>query len=367
MKILHVVGQIGHHWGGVSMFAAESASALARLGEDVTLLTRPTPTGEGSYRLDPSITLLQEGLPTDDQLRNFDVIHVHGLWLPFYHRALAAARRAGVPAVISPHGMLEPAALRFSRWKKRAAWLAYQRRDLKRAAAIHATAPNEAQTIAGLGLGRPIIQIPPGVHLPEADSLAGKKGTRRVAFLGRLHPIKGIDLLVEAWLRVNPPGWTLEVAGPDEAGLRDRLAHRVATSGTGASVDWLGPAFGDAKTRLLERADWVAVPSLSENFAITVVEAMAFGAPVLATTATPWQDLPSIGAGWVCEPNVESLARAVATACATPPEMLVRMGEVARRWVGESYTWGRAAELLVDGYRQTIGRGEAAPAAGPNP
>jgi hypothetical protein len=47
--------------------------------------------------------------------------------------------------------------------------------------------------------------------------------------------------------------------------------------------------------------------------------------------------------------------------------MLVRMGEVARRWVGESYTWGRAAELLVDGYRQTIGRGEAAPAAGPNP
>lgn len=356
MKILHIVGQLTLQWGGVSLFVAEVANEQSRHGHQVSIFVGTQFVKSNCHEIEPAVAIHDSAGALQELIANADIVHVHGLWLPLYHRALKVARRLGIPTTLSTHGMLEPAALRFSRWRKRAAWALYQHRDFRSASLLHVTAPPELATLRNLRVRQPLVVAPPGVHVPSQDSLQGKKGGLQALFLGRLHPIKGIDLLIESWLAVAPAGWTLQVAGPDEANLRGKLAEQIAASGSEqVRIEWLGERFGRAKTTLLERADLVIVPSRSENFAITVIEALAFGSPVLTTTGTPWTNLPELGIGWVCEPRPSSLATALRTACGCPPAELNRMGNRGRNWVAATYSWRRSAQDLVDAYAGVVG------------
>lgn len=356
MKILHVVGQLTLQWGGVSLFVAEVANEQSRQSHQVRIFVGTPFVKSNCHEIEPSVAIHDAKGALDELIADSDIVHVHGLWLPLYHRALKAARRLGIPTTLSTHGMLEPAALRFSRWRKRAAWALYQRRDFRSASLLHVTAPPELATLRKLAIRQPLVVAPPGVHVPSQESLQGKKGGLHALFLGRLHPIKGIDLLIDAWLAVAPAGWTLQVAGPDEANLQSKLAEQIAASGNPqVRIEWLGERFGRAKTTLLEQADLVIVPSRSENFAITVIEALAYGNPVLTTTGTPWTNLPGLGIGWVCEPQSSSLATALRIACGCPPAELSLMGNRGRSWVAETYSWHRSVQNLVDAYAGVVG------------
>lgn len=355
MRILHVVGQLTLNWGGVSLFVAEIANEQSRQGHQVSIFVGTPFAKSACHEIESAIAINDAADSLPEWVAEAEIVHVHGLWLPLYHRALRAARRQGIPTALSTHGMLEPTALRFSRWRKRAAWMLYQRRDFRTVSLLHVTAPAERETLRKLRVRQPLVVASPGVQLPPAESLQGKKGGLHALFLGRLHPIKGIDLLIEAWLAVAPAGWTLQVAGPDEANLRGMLSERVAASGKeSVRIEWLGERFGPAKTTLLEHADLVIVPSRSENFAITVIEALAFGSPVVTTTGTPWSNLPGLGIGWVCEPQVPSLATALRAACGCPPAERSEMGNRGRNWVAESYSWRRSAQELVDAYADVL-------------
>jgi glycosyltransferase involved in cell wall biosynthesis len=285
--------------------------------------------------------------------RTADVIHNHGLWvLPNVSAGRVAANMA-TPLVISPRGMLAPAALAFSRVKKQVFWTLLQGSAIRGAACIHATSEQEYEEIRNFGLANPVAIIPNGIDVPElpARSTARPAAERVVLSLGRIHPKKGLSRLVHAWSKVEAghPGWRLKIAGPPEARHDDELRALVAALDLGC-VSIERPIYGDAKTGAYQDADLFVLPTLNENFGLTVAESLAAGTPVISTKGAPWSGLESEGCGWWIDHGVEPLAAALAHAMALPREALKAMGDKGRQWMAKDFGWDRVAHDMLGVY-----------------
>jgi glycosyltransferase involved in cell wall biosynthesis len=290
-----------------------------------------------------------------------DVIHNHGLWLMPNVDAGRAALLARKPFVVAPRGMLASAALAFSRTKKRIVWALLQGDVVRRASCIHATSEQEHDEIRDFGLKNPIAIIPNGIDLPglHSHSSAATDSGRIVLSLGRLHPKKGLDLLVRAWAHVETanPEWRLRIIGPDELGHASELAALAAELKT-QRVSIEGSVAGDAKTAAYREAELFVIPTLNENFAVTVAEALAAGTPVIATKGAPWHGLTSEGCGWWIDHGVEPLVAALAKAMAMRREALQEMGAKGRAWMARDFSWDRAGRDMLDVYRWLAVGGE---------
>ncbi|MDD5707221.1 MAG: glycosyltransferase, partial [Kiritimatiellae bacterium] len=204
---------------------------------------------------------------------------------------------------------------------------------------------------------------------------AGTSGPRTVLYLGRLHPLKGLELLVEAWGILRQPsrplygrtakeqkdnhggdGWRLVIAGPDEEGTLAALKRQAQELKLTNTICFLGPIYGAEKERLLCGADLFVLPSRSENFGLVVAEALAAGVPVIATRATPWAELlgDPTGAGrcgWWVDAGAEPLASALREAMNLTDGERQGMGRNGRQLVNTKYRWEAVAERMVACYR----------------
>jgi len=282
-----------------------------------------------------------------------DVIHNHGLWVMPNISAGVAAAGGPTPLVVSPRGMLAPAALAFSRWRKRAFWALLQGPVIRRAACIHATSEQEFEEIRGLGLANPVAIIPNGIDLPElAWSQSAAPAIERIVLsLGRIHPKKGLARLVRAWSKVEAryPAWRLRIAGPPERGHDNELRALAVSLGlTHVSVE--GPIYGEAKTSAYRCADVFVLPTLNENFGLTVAEALAAGTPVISTKGAPWSGLEREGCGWWIEQGIDPLAAALARVMALPREPLKTMGDKGRKWMARDFSWDCVGRSMLDLY-----------------
>jgi glycosyltransferase involved in cell wall biosynthesis len=357
MKVLMTATSLDASYGGPAFSVSRLAMALAALGVEVGLWS-----ADGSVSrtdllaADTAVKRLGGDLPAAAAAFGPDLAHDNGLWLPHNHRIAALAQAAGWPRVLSTRGMLEPWAVRHKRWKKAAAWRLYQRRDVARATALHATADAEAANLAAMRLKAPIHTIPNGVDVPElgpADRGAAERPMTAV-FLGRIYPVKGLPMLVEAWGRVRPAGWRLIIAGPDEAGHRREVEATVAAAGLTGSISFPGPVAGEAKAALLAGADLFVLPSHSESFGMALAEALAHGAPVLTTTAVPWPQLEAHQCGWRAAPTADGLAEALRIATARDRTTLRAMGAAGRALVAAEYGWPRIAGVFVALYERLL-------------
>jgi glycosyltransferase involved in cell wall biosynthesis len=315
----------------------------------------------------PILRRLRSSQGLSNALRNAgptaDVIHNHGLWLMPNIRAGRAAAAGPTPLVISPHGMLAPVALAFSRLKKRAFWALLQGPVIRAAACLHATCEQEYGEIRGFGLANPVAIIPLGIDLPEAIAApsAAPAVERVVLSLGRIHPKKGLAGLVHAWSKVETgyPGWRLKIVGPTELGHDNELrALAMALGLTRFSIE--GPIYGEAKTTVYRDADVFVLPTLNENFGLTVAEALIAGTPVISTKGAPWGGLEREGCGWWIDHGVEPLAAALAQAMALPRAALKAMGDKGREWMARDFSWDRVARDMRDVYLW-LARGAAPP------
>ncbi len=346
MKVLLSVASARLAYGGPALSVTALARSLARSGIDAGLWC---PDGSAA-----EVAQAAAGAPLqclagslEEALGHFgtpDIIHDNGIWWPHNHRIARLARRAGIPRLVSPRGMLEPWARRHKPLRKALAWRLYQRRDLQGAAALHATSAQEQANLAALFPGLSPALIGNGLDLPVAADMAfsgnaGATGDRQALFLGRLHPVKGLDLLLRAWKRAAPQGWRLVLAGPDEAGHQAVLEQEIASLGIGAAVSFAGPVTGAAKARLFAQSQLFVLPSHSESFGMSVGEALAHGLPVLTTRNVPWPRLEETGAGWRTVVSEAGIAEALARAVACPDAELALMGQRGRRLVAEEFGW----------------------------
>jgi poly(glycerol-phosphate) alpha-glucosyltransferase len=289
-----------------------------------------------------------------------DLVHQHGLWQYLSVQASAWRRRTGRPVVISPRGMLDPWALRNSGWKKRIARLAFEDRNLKGAACLHALNAAEAAAIRALGLANPIAVIPNGVDLPDVHRRPARPGfyardRHTLLFLGRMHPKKGLKELIEAWARLKGEApklaqdWQLVVAGWDDGGHRAGLEQLVARLGLAADVAFPGPLHGEAKAGALAHADAFILPSYSEGLPVAVLDAWAYAVPVFMTAACNLPEGFHRNAAVAIETEPAAMQRVLASHLGEAA--LSRRGVLGRQLVAESFTWERIARMQDDVYR----------------
>jgi glycosyltransferase involved in cell wall biosynthesis len=298
------------------------------------------------------------------------IVHGHGLWMHPGTAARKCAVRTGCPLVISPHGMLEPWALNHSRLKKRLAALLFEDKNLREAGCLHALCAAEADNFRRYGLENPIAIIPNGVDMPEigkplvaddamAEKFPGLKGRRRILFLSRLHPKKGLSNLLQAWRQVarDFKDWSLLIAGAGQPAYELELRTLVKNYALEKNVVFVGAVYGEDKRQVLAAADAFVLPSFSEGFSVAILEAAAAGLPVLLTPECNFPELVKSGAAV----EISSLPSAIEAGLRKIMELSggqrKDMGRRGLELVKQSYTWPSIAGRMVEVYRWLLGSG----------
>jgi glycosyltransferase involved in cell wall biosynthesis len=286
-----------------------------------------------------------------------EIVHNHSLWSMANVAAgwAVAGRRAKL--VTSPRGTLSAWALAHSRTAKRLMW-PLQRRALTHADLLHATSQAEYDEIRALGLRAPVAVVPNGIDIPPATSAPR---AREVLFLSRIHPKKGIDVLLQAWqcLEAGHADWRLVIAGrgePAHVAAAEALARQLGLR----NVLFPGPLFGADKAAAYARAALFVLPTHSENFGMVVAEALAAGCPAIVSRGAPWQGLESTGSGWWIDLSVHGLAASLARAMAMDTAGLEAMGARGRAWMARDFGWEPAARRMAEAYEWLL-RGGARP------
>lgn len=389
MKVLHVIPAVAPRYGGPSQAVIEMCLALQHAGVDVELCATDAD-GDGRLAIELDKPSLYRGVHThffrrdqseafkfsrsmarwlDDNVAHYDLVHIHAVFSHATCAAARACRRHGVPYIVRPLGTLEPWSMQQKRPRKLLAWHLFFHRVLNEAVAVHYTTKQERElTERSLDLTKGIV-IPNGIDetLLSAEPTGkfreqhGIPSHAPIALtLSRLHPKKGIDLLLKAFVDLQAQGhlvaWHLVIAGDGEANYVEELRQIVRGTGSEAAVHWVGWLEGATKLEALAEADLFVLGSFQENFGIGAVEAMACGTPVLLSQQVGLAaEVIAAGAGWVIDLDADGLRAGLAKATSARPALSAR-GVAARALARERFTWPRIADELAVAYKELLSR-----------
>lgn len=382
LRLLHVIASLAPRYGGPSRALPELCTALADRGHEVEVLTTDksgfgstsAPLGVPTYWAGFTVTYhsawpprsyaFSPGLAREllRRVNEFDLVHVHSLYLFHTLAAGVACRRRGVPYVVRPHGTLDDYHRSHHRGRKALYDFVFERRNLDRAAGIHYTSYAEFRQAEAAGVRARGFVVPLGVRLPETVRPEARRNCRGlVLFIGRLTEKKGLDLLLQSFAEVadGRPRARLVIAGPDDDAMAARLRTHASALGLGERVVFTGFVDGSAKARLLEEASVFALPSADENFGVAVVEAMAAGVPVVVTPAVAIADeIARAEAGLVIPRDSASLTQALAILL-DDPARADTLGSNGRSLAESAYSREAAAARLEKMYSEVLGSGSA--------
>jgi glycosyltransferase involved in cell wall biosynthesis len=385
MKVLHIIPSVAARYGGPSQAIYTMCRALQAQGTDILIATTnadgaqelPVPLGEKIiYQGAPTIFFSRQwsealkysrplALWLEQNVKNFDLAHIHAV---FSHACVAAARACGknvVPYLVRPLGTLDPWSLKQKSVRKRLFWHLGVKRMLAGAAAIHYTSDEERRLAeTGLGLSGGVV-VPNGLDLSFINRRTGPFDAPQleighspyVLALSRIHPKKGFELLIESFAALKKSGlfgpWRLVFAGDGDAGYVDQLktlARRKGLNGDAVFVGWLE---GDRKYAALKGASLLALPSYQENFGICLIEALAYGVPVLVSPHVNLApEIKKADAGWVTQLSRENLESTLAEALGNEAERRrkgIRGYDLANR-----YSSSNIALRLLEVYESVI-------------
>jgi glycosyltransferase involved in cell wall biosynthesis len=372
MKVLHVVPHVAPEQGGAVSAALGMAEALAEAGVRVRLAA----TDHGLAQAPPAAFELElfpcrfcawryapgMGRWLRREVPWADIVHIHTMWTYPTQAAARASRRAGVPYVLRPAGMLERWSMSRSALRKRLYAAAVEGGTIRHARALHWTADEERERSAPWSAAAPALVMAHGVPRRAYESLPSPELFRRrvpalghvrfLLHLGRVHAKKQPEVSIRALaqLRADFPDLALVVAGPGERAYLDSLRALARDLGLEAAVHFTGMLEGDAVQEALVAATAFVLPSLQENFGLAVAEAMAAGCPVVVSPEVALaSQLAAHGAGWVAAATPAAVAEALRELLADEPARLARAAR-ARALVLDRFTWPAVARQLVAAY-----------------
>ncbi len=307
MRVTHIIPGIDPADGGPTAALMGLATAQVRAGLQVQVIacwvgSSPPPTidtlqqvGVQVHTIGPCWGKLRWHTDTirilTGQLPQTDIMHIHGLWENIHHQAARLSRKYRKPYIFRPCGMLDPWSLAQHSLRKKMYLALRLRHHLNRAVAMHYTADLERDLAAPLQLKAPAMVVPNGISLHEFEKLPPKGFLRQrhaaigdlpvVLFLSRVHPKKGLDLLIPAFSRMQNQQAVFAIAGPGEPQYVDALMQTVRSLNLTDRVIFTGPLYGADRIAAMVDADLFVLPSHQENFGIVVVEALAAGTPVI--------------------------------------------------------------------------------------
>lgn len=310
-------------------------------------------------------------MPAALDAAGLDLLHLHGLWMYPSVATMGWGKRNRRPYIVSPHGMLDPWALRNSRPKKIIARTLYENRNLRGAAALQAGSESEYHAIRAAGFRNPVFILANGIHLPAPPPAndhppwngAVRRDAKVLLYLGRIHPKKGLTNLLHAWRDARSAAaaagrWDLVIAGegpPEyEAELR-RLAESLSLTD---SVHFVGPQYHEAKLACYRHSSAFILPSFSEGLPMVVLDAWSHALPVLMT---PQCNLPvgfDAGAAVRVEPEVASITQGLVQVMTMPDDRRAALGQRGRALAGERFTWDAIAAEMSGVYEWALGRGD---------
>ncbi len=377
MKVLHTIPSMGAKSGGTSTATFDLLSSINNLdlegGDAVELVSLATAAGSRDRSLADGCGWFK-ALPYDAKTpygysanmrkylsrERFDVYHTNGMWLDVNHATCAAARKAGKPYVITPHGMLYPEALKRSAWKKWPLRKLFFDKDVMKASCIHVTCETEMRHIRAFGYKGPVAVIGNPVVCPSvADKLLMERSiydrAYKIGFLGRIHPIKKVENLLEGVSLSGDKDIEVVIMGSGSPEYEAFLKTEVERVGIADRVKFLGFVSGDEKFKQLAELDALFVPSDMENFGMIIPEALLVGTPVMASLGTPWEALNTEDCGWWVDNSPESIANVIGQIADAGQDRLRAMGLRGRALVLNRFESSKVASSMYRLYRWLCG------------
>jgi glycosyltransferase involved in cell wall biosynthesis len=291
-----------------------------------------------------------------------DIYHLHGAWLRAMHYGATEAKRRRKPYIVELMGMYEPWSLSHKWLRKRVARTWYQDQVLRDASCLHVNSFQESDNLRRLGFKNPIAVIPVGVAMDKISAdretlppIAPWRelGSRKfVLYLARIHPKKGLHLLLRAWARIacENPELRLVIAGTGTQAYVSESHNLAQQLGISSSCIWLGHVDELQKTWLYSNAHCYVLPTQSENFGNTVAEALAHKTPVITSTHTPWTDLTTFHCGWRIENTEKELLRALRESLQQDAKSREAMGLAGEELVRRKYSLELVARQFLELY-----------------
>ncbi|MCZ4294805.1 glycosyltransferase [Vibrio sinaloensis] len=338
--------------GGILAVAAPLYMTLKGRGLSYSFISGSTP----YEQLDDSwsVGLLGIGalfLPRDTL---GDVVHIHGIWTPFELFCFLVGKIRKKKVVVSPHGALEPWAFNSKGFKKKLAWYLYQKKVLVSSDLLIVNSCQERDNLRALGLKGPIAVIPNGVDLDGYNKHAACRNERPkvLLYFSRLDKKKGIDLLLRAWGRVeNKNDFILRIQGYGDKAYKYNLLELVNQLKLNECVEFVEPKYGRDRWGAFADASIYILPSYSENFGITVAEALMSGLPSITTTEMPWQDLTLKKIGWSVRCDEEAIIAALNEAINLDEHTLLQMRSHSIEYAKKRFLWKYIAKEYEQAYQ----------------
>lgn len=371
MKVLQTIGNFRAKDGGTSSCSYDLLSAIHQIEPtaQVDILTPDVNNPDDSlmgvgedwikcvpndYKTPVSISKNMTSFLFDS---NYDIYHTNGMWMHINHSTCAIAREKKKPYVITPHGMLYPEAMKRNYWKKWPLQKLWFNKDIREAAAIHATCDAEKEHIRNLGYKGPIAVIGNPVYIPDftEDIFAARNKETRpfwgVAFLGRLHPIKKVENLLYGVALTRHRDIIVYIIGKGDEKYEQFLRNEAERLGIEHQVRFLGFLNGFDKYAQLGLIDCLFVPSDMENFGMIIPEALIVGTPVMASHGTPWKALNDEGCGWWTDNSPESIAKVINDLTSKTDAQRMEMGQRGRDYILRTFAAENIASHMLHLYR----------------
>lgn len=288
-----------------------------------------------------------------------DIVHINCCWMPqcalvqYWTRSHYTSHTTRPHIILTPHGMLEPWIISRNYWTKKVpAMMLYQKWAVRNADVIVSTAEEERKHILELGWNKNVVMLPNGIDTAAIEVKKEWKDAQDLLFMSRLHPKKGLEMLIEAMAGTSH--LNLKIAGEGDTTYVQSLKDKVRDLGLTGKIDFVGAVYGNDKWQMIRDADVVVLPSYSENFGLIVAEALACGTPVLTTTGTPWQSIKDNNCGWWIKPEVRSVKAALESVENTNSYELREKGLRGRHLVETEFDIEKLATSLCNIYGECL-------------